>query len=89
MEEIRQSTGLGYPALAGLTTLPFLCMGAVALVSQRLHAWLGEQRGIALATIAVACALCQLDGAGTTLLGTALLAGRRLHAQRPVTLAQR
>ncbi|MFG6159880.1 CynX/NimT family MFS transporter [Halomonas sp. 1390] len=77
MEEIRLATGLSYTVLAWLTTLPFLCMGGVALASGRLQAWLGEQRGIALSlvAIAVACALRQVDGSGTTLLATALLGG--------------
>ncbi|MFD2189596.1 CynX/NimT family MFS transporter [Pistricoccus aurantiacus] len=77
MEDIRQATGLGYSVLAWLITLPFLCMGAVALASGRLRALLGERRGIALslAAIAVACGLRQLNGEGTTLLATALLGG--------------
>ncbi|GAA3907905.1 CynX/NimT family MFS transporter [Halomonas cibimaris] len=77
MEDIRAATGLGYGILAWLTTLPFLCMGAVALASGRLHRLLGENRGImlSLAAIGVACALRQLSGTGVTLLATALLGG--------------
>lgn len=77
MEDIRAATGLGYGVLAWLTTLPFLCMGAVALASGRLQRLLGESRGImlSLAAIGVACALRQLSGTGTTLLSTALLGG--------------
>lgn len=42
MEDIRAATGLGYGVLAWLTTLPFLCMGAVALASGRLSRLLGK-----------------------------------------------
>ncbi|MDN6179631.1 MAG: CynX/NimT family MFS transporter [Halomonas subglaciescola] len=77
MEDIRTATGLGYGVLAWLTTLPFLCMGAVALASGRLQRLLGESRGImlSLAVIAAACALRQVSGTGFTLLFTALLGG--------------
>ena len=77
MEDIRLATGLGYGVLAWLTTLPFLCMGVVALASGRLSRLLGESRGImlSLAAIAAACALRQFSGTGFTLLSTALLGG--------------
>ncbi len=77
MEDIRTATGLGYGVLAWLTTLPFLCMGAVALGSGHLQRLLGESRGImlSLAAIGAACALRQVSGTGMTLLSTALLGG--------------
>ncbi|WP_311946963.1 CynX/NimT family MFS transporter [Halomonas piscis] len=77
MEDIRTATGLGYGVLAWLTTLPFLCMGAVALASGRIARLLGESRGImlSLGAIGVACALRQAYGTGLTLLSTALLGG--------------
>ncbi|WP_017430132.1 CynX/NimT family MFS transporter [Vreelandella jeotgali] len=77
MDNIRASTGLDYGVLAWLTTLPFLCMGAVALASGRLQRLLGESRGIMLSLVAIgaACALRQVSGTGMTLLSTALLGG--------------
>lgn len=77
LEEIRESSQLGFQGAALLTSLPALCMGLVALASALVEARLGEGRGIALGLLCIllACAVRGFTVDGGLLLGTALLAG--------------
>ncbi|MCY1280170.1 putative transporter YycB [compost metagenome] len=76
LADIRAATGMGFQTAALLTTLPVVCMGLVALLSNRLGG-LGERRGIGLglALIAGACLARLLCGQAGPLLATALLGG--------------
>ncbi|MFC5695888.1 CynX/NimT family MFS transporter [Pseudomonas sp. GCM10022186] len=76
LADIRSATGMGFQTAALLTTLPVICMGLVALLSNRLGG-LGERRGIGLglALIAGACLVRLLCGQAGPLLATALLGG--------------
>ncbi|BAN48952.1 CynX/NimT family MFS transporter [Metapseudomonas resinovorans] len=76
LADIREATGMGFQTAALLTTLPVICMGLVALLSNRLNA-LGEHRGIGLGLglIASACLARLLCGQAGPLLATALLGG--------------
>ncbi|GLZ89243.1 MFS transporter [Metapseudomonas resinovorans] len=76
LADIRSATGMGFQTAALLTTLPVVCMGLVALLSNRLGG-LGERRGIGLglALIAGACMARLLLGQAGPLLATALLGG--------------
>ncbi|MNQ56687.1 putative transporter YycB [compost metagenome] len=76
LADIRDATGMGFQSAALLTTLPVICMGLVALLSNRLGG-LGERRGIGLglALIAGACLARLLCGQAGPLLATALLGG--------------
>ncbi|AOE85679.1 CynX/NimT family MFS transporter [Pseudomonas sp. TCU-HL1] len=76
LADIRSATGMGFQTAALLTTLPVVCMGLVALLSNRLGG-LGERRGIGLglALIAGACLARLLCGNAGPLLATALLGG--------------
>jgi CP family cyanate transporter-like MFS transporter len=76
LADIRAATGMGFQSAALLTTLPVICMGLVALLSNRLGG-LGERRGIGLglALIAGACLARLLCGQAGPLLATALLGG--------------
>lgn len=76
LADIRAATGMGFQSAALLTTLPVVCMGLVALLSNRLGG-LGERRGIGLglALIAGACLARLLCGQAGPLLATALLGG--------------
>ncbi|MNF44013.1 putative transporter YycB [compost metagenome] len=76
LADIRVATGMGFQTAALLTTLPVICMGLVALLSNRLGG-LGERRGIGLglALIAGACLARLLCGQAGPLLATALLGG--------------
>ncbi|MDH4567445.1 CynX/NimT family MFS transporter [Pseudomonas sp. BN414] len=76
LADIRSATGMGFQTTALLTTLPVVCMGLVALLSNRLGG-LGERRGIGLglALIAGACLARLLLGQAGPLLATALLGG--------------
>ncbi|MDH4652730.1 MULTISPECIES: CynX/NimT family MFS transporter [unclassified Pseudomonas] len=76
LADIRGATGMGFQTAALLTTLPVVCMGLVALLSNRLDG-LGERRGIGLglALIAGACLARLLLGQAGPLLATALLGG--------------
>lgn len=76
LADIRSATGMGFQTAALLTTLPVICMGLVALLSNRLGG-LGERRGIGLGLglIAGACLARLLCGQAGPLLATALLGG--------------
>ncbi|MCO6058817.1 CynX/NimT family MFS transporter [Pseudomonas sp. MOB-449] len=76
LADIRSATGMGFQTTALLTTLPVICMGLVALLSNRLGG-LGERRGIGLglALIAGACLARLLCGQAGPLLATALVGG--------------
>lgn len=77
LEEIQASTQVGYSTLAWMTTIPFLCMGGVALQGARFQAWLGVERGVALALggIMAACLLRLWGDDAFSLLSTALVGG--------------
>nr|WP_299240540.1 CynX/NimT family MFS transporter [uncultured Halomonas sp.] len=74
---IRADTGMSFQAIGLLTTLPFMCMGLVALMSARLAARLGEGRGVSLGLMLIlfGCLLRIIDPGATTLLATALIGG--------------
>ena len=77
LEEIRNSTGLGYQQAALLTALPVLCMGLVPLLQPWLRRWLSEHHGMlaGLAAIALACTWRLFLHSGTALIASAALAG--------------
>lgn len=77
LEEIRNSTGLGYQQAALLTALPVLCMGLVPLLQPWLRRWLSEHHGMVagLAAIALACTWRLFLHSGTALIASAALAG--------------
>lgn len=77
LNDIRASSQLGFQGAAMLTTLPVVCMGVVALLSDGVEARLGEGRGIALGLLCIllACAVRGFTVDGALLLGTALFAG--------------
>lgn len=76
LADIRSATGMGFQTTALLTTLPVICMGLVALLSNRLGG-LGERRGIGLGLVMIAgaCLTRLLCGQAGPLLATALLGG--------------
>lgn len=77
LEEIRNSTGLGYQQAALLTALPVLCMGLVPLLQPWLRRWLSEHHGMlaGLAAIALACTWRLFLHSGSALIASAALAG--------------
>ncbi|MBS7660832.1 CynX/NimT family MFS transporter [Pseudomonas lalucatii] len=77
LNEIRESSQLGFQEAALLTTLPVVCMGLVALLSAGVEARLGEGRGIALGLLCIllACTVRGFTVDGRLLLGSALFAG--------------
>jgi len=77
LNDIRESSQLGFQGAALLTSLPVVCMGLVALLSASVEARLGEGRGIALGLLCIllACTVRGFTVDATLLLGTALVAG--------------
>nr|WP_298410388.1 CynX/NimT family MFS transporter [uncultured Halomonas sp.] len=76
-EAIRADAGMSFQAIGLLTTLPFLCMGLVALMSARLAARLGEGRGVSLGLMLIlfGCLIRIINPGAATLLATALIGG--------------
>ncbi len=74
---IRADTGMSFQSVGLLTTLPFMCMGLVALMSARLAARLGEGRGVSLGLMLIlfGCLIRIVNPSAATLLGTALIGG--------------
>ncbi|MGC3873125.1 CynX/NimT family MFS transporter [Halomonas sp. GXIMD04776] len=74
---IRDDTGMSFQSVGLLTTLPFLCMGLVALISARLAARVGETRGVSLGLmfILLGCLIRILNPSAAALLATALVGG--------------
>ncbi|PWB31026.1 MFS transporter [Pseudomonas sp. SDI] len=77
LEDIRQTTGIGYQQAALLTALPVLCMGLVPLLQPWLRRWLGERSALlgGLLAIALACSWRLWLDSSNALIASAVLAG--------------